>query len=232
MAATLKDKRILVVGGSSGLGLSVAKLASSLGAEVLVASRSAVSRNEELCNIIGTKTSIFSFDINSESETVDLMANIKTFDHLVVAVRPDIVSEAFVSSNIFSAKKAFDTKFWGQYQLIQSSLKHLSKSGSIVMTSGIAGSKIYPNASTMTIINSATEALCKSLAVEISPARINVVSPGFIEPKPEETISYSQKFPAGRLATSNEVAEAYIYLMTNDYITGSVLTVDGGARLI
>ena len=147
------------------------------------ASRSAVSRNEELCNIIGTKTSIFSFDINSESETVDLMANIKTFDHLVVAVRPDIVSEAFVSSNIFSAifsaKKAFDTKFWGQYQLIQSSLKHLSKSGSIVMTSGIAGSKIYPNASTMTIINSATEALCKSLAVEISPARINVVSPGF-----------------------------------------------------
>ena len=84
----------------------------------------------------------------------------------------------------------------------------------------------------MALINSATETLCRVLAVELAPLRINVVSPGFLEPKPQEIIEYATRFPAGKIGSLDDVAMAYIYLMTNPYTTGTVTVVDGGARLI
>ena len=81
----------------------------------------------------------------------------------------------------------------------------------------------------MAIINSAAEAFCRSLAVELSPIRVNAVSPGFVAPKSPEVENHAQKFPAGRTASLDEVAEAYIYLMESTYITGASLVIDGGA---
>lgn len=109
---------------------------------------------------------------------------------------------------------------------------HIREAGSITLTSGIAGEKIYKGASTMALINSATETLCRILAVELAPLRVNVVSPGFVEPKPQEILEYATRFPAGKIASLDDVAKAYIGLLANPYITGTVSVVDGGARLI
>ena len=84
----------------------------------------------------------------------------------------------------------------------------------------------------MAIINSATETLCRALAVELAPLRVNAVSPGFVEPKPQKIKEYARRFPIGRLASMDEVVSAYMWLMTNQYITGAVTVIDGGARLI
>lgn len=84
----------------------------------------------------------------------------------------------------------------------------------------------------MAIINSATETLCRTLAIELAPLRVNAVSPGFVKPKPTEVQEYASQFPAKRLASVSDVAMAYIYLMANPYATGTVTVVDGGARLI
>lgn len=229
--ATMEQKKVLVVGGSSGIGLAVADLAQQKGARVIVASRRASERVQALPQPLGSLEAV-SFDITSSTDHERLFDTIGTIDHLIIAVRPEIHPAPFQSTDIDEAKRAFDTKFWGQYRLVQAAHRHIKETGDIILTSGIAGEKIYSGASTMALINSATESLCRVLAVELSPLRVNCVSPGFVEPKPSPVQEYARQFPMKRLAALEEIASAYLWLMANPYVTGNVMVVDGGARLI
>jgi NAD(P)-dependent dehydrogenase (short-subunit alcohol dehydrogenase family) len=232
MNSSLQEKRILIVGGSSGIGLAVSKQACKAGGKVIIASRNAVKYHNNITAIVGHEIETYSFDVTSEIETETELRKIGAIDHLVITTRPEITPAPFVETSLELAKMAFELKFWGQYQLIQKAQGHISQDGSIVMTTGIAGEKIFKNFSTMTIINSSTEAFCRSLAVELAPIRVNVVSPGFVAPKLPEIEKYAQQFPAGKIASPKEVAGAYIYLMGSPYTTGISVVIDGGARLI
>jgi NAD(P)-dependent dehydrogenase (short-subunit alcohol dehydrogenase family) len=232
MENSLEDKRILLVGGSSGIGLSVAKQVSQLGAKIMIASRTAAECQNTFVGILGEGISTFSCDIISEQDVNCLIEAVDQIDHLVITVRPDIKPAFFRDMNIDYARQAFESKFWGPYRLIQLIHSHINPGGSIIMTSGIAGEKIFKGSSTMGIINSAVETLCRSLAVELAPIRVNAVSPGFVEPKIKEIQTYALQFPQPRLASLQEIAQAFICLMTNNYLTGTIMVVDGGARLI
>lgn len=232
MNNSLKNKKILIIGGSSGLGLAVAQYAYEIGAKVVIASRSASQIHDDLSKVVGNNIETYSFDITSQDETEATLKKIGDIDHLVLTVRPNINPSPFEKIDIKQTKEAFETKFWGQYQLIQQALNQIKREGSIVMTTGIAGEKIFNNFSTMAIINGATETLCRSLAIELSPIRVNVVSPGFVAPKPEEVEKYAEKFPMRKITTAKEVAKTYIYLMESAYTTGTSVVIDGGARLI
>ncbi len=232
MNNALQDKRILIVGGSSGIGLAVAKQACRAGGKVVIASRNAVKNHDNLATIVGHEVETYSFDVTSGLETETELKKIGAIDHLVITTRPEITSAPFIETSLEQAKKAFESKFWGQYQLIQKAQGHISQDGSIVMTTGIAGEKIFKNFSTMTIINSSTEAFCRSLAVELAPIRVNVVSPGFVAPKSPEIEKYAQQFPVRKIASPKDVADAYLYLMGSPYTTGISVVVDGGAMLI
>jgi len=232
MNNALKDKRILIVGGSSGIGLAVAKQACKAGGKVVIASRNAVKNHNNLSALVGYEVETYSFDVTSGLETETELTKIGDIDHLVITTRPEITSAPFIETSLEQAKMAFESKFWGQYQLIQKAQGHISQDGSIVMTTGIAGEKIFKNFSTMTIINSSTEAFCRSLAVELAPIRVNVVSPGFVAPKSPEIEKYAQQFPVRKIASPKDVADAYLYLMGSPYTTGISVVVDGGAMLI
>ena len=232
MCNSLRNKRILIVGGSSGIGLTVAKQACKEGGKVIIASRSAAEKHNDLVAAVGQHFETYAFDVISEAETEAAMKKIGNIDHLVITTRPEISPAPFVETDFKQAKAAFETKFWGQYQLIQKAKDQMNQNGSIVMTAGIAGEKIFKNFSTMAVINSATETLCRSLAMELAPIRVNVVSPGFVAPKSLAVEKYAQQFPSGKLASPEEVAGAYIYLMASSYITGTSVVIDGGARLI
>ena len=232
MNNALQDKRILIVGGSSGIGLAVAKQACKAGGKVVIASRNAVKNHNNLSALVGYEVETYSFDVTSGLETETELKKIGAIDHLVITTRPEITSAPFIETSLEQAKMAFESKFWGQYQLIQKAQGHISQDGSIVMTTGIAGEKIFKNFSTMTIINSSTEAFCRSLAVELAPIRVNVVSPGFVAPKSPEIEKYAQQFPVRKIASPKDVADAYLYLMGSPYTTGISVVVDGGAMLI
>lgn len=232
MNNSLKNKRILIVGGSSGIGLAVAKQAYKAGGELIIASRSAAEKDNELVTGIGHNIETYSFDITSENQIVTALEKIGKIDHLVITARPDIPPALFVETDFKQAQQAFETKFWGQYQLIQKAYAQIRQKGSIIMTTGIAGEKIYKNFSTMAIINNAIEAFCRALAMELAPIRVNVVSPGFVAPKSPEVEKYAGQFPLGRIASPEEVADAYIYLMKSLYTTGTTVVIDGGGRLI
>ena len=232
MDNTVRGQRILVVGGSSGIGLAVAKLVHGAGARVVIASRSAPQKGGKLAAEIGDGVELFALDVNSPSETAAVLKKIGAIDHLVVSIRAEGAPAPFVETAMKEAVYAFSTKFWGTYQLIQQSVGQLNKAGSIVMTSGIAGEKAYRNASTMAVINGAIEALCRSLALELAPIRVNVVSPGFVAPKPPEVEAYARQFPAARIADPAEVAASFLYLLCHPYTTGTILVADGGARLV
>ncbi|MFV0437039.1 MAG: SDR family oxidoreductase [Desulfopila sp.] len=225
------DQKILIVGGSSGIGLAVARHACLLGAHPIIASRNAEKCGSLLAEFCGNPVATHSLDITSPAECARLFEVSGPVDHLVIAVRPDTQPAPFHSVNVGEAQKAFQTKLWGAYQLIQAGREYIRETGSITLTSGIAGEKIYQGASVMSLINSATETLCRILAVELAPLRVNAVSPGFVEPKPDPIQERARQFPAKRLATPDEVASAYLWLMASDYITGTVMKVDGGASL-
>lgn len=232
MTSSLQNKKILIIGGTSGIGLAIAKCAAGEGAVVEVASRHASHKHDEVVASVGIETSVHSFDITSEKDIRELLGKIGHIDHLVFTIRPDISPASFSKTTIKDAKLAFESKFWGAYQLIQMALNQIDGKGSIIMTTGIAGDKIYNNFSTMAIINSAVETLCRSLAIELAPVRVNCVSPGFVAPKSKQVEEYALQFPARRVASPEEVAESYIFLMKNTYITGSTVVVDGGAILV
>ena len=220
-------KKILIVGGSSGIGLAVAEQMHRNGAHVVIASRKAKERMDLMPQI-----ETYSFDITLPEDHNRLLEAVGVIDHLVITVRPEITPLPFQATGIEMAKQAFETKFWGQFRLIQTARSYIRDNGSITLTSGIAGDRIYREVSVMAIINSATETLCRALALELAPVRVNCVSPGFIEPKPEPVQELARRFPAGRLASRDEVASSYVWLMANAYMTGTILVVDGGARLI
>lgn len=226
MHEEIADSRMLVVGGSAGIGSAVTRLARRRGARVIVASRNPARAGSEDAD------ETLAVDITSPDDRRRLFREVGSIDHLVVTVRPAVESAPFPSIDAADARQAFETKFWGTYELIQVARPHLRKTGSITLTSGIAGERVYPGASTMALVNTATETLCRVLAVELAPLRVNAVSPGFVEPKPVTLQERAGRFPVPRLASPDEVASAYLSLIANPYVTGSVTVVDGGARLV
>lgn len=232
MQATLADKHVLIIGGSAGLGLAVARRAHAAGARLAVVSRHATERREDLHQAIGPDITTHSLDIARGDDLAPGLRGLGAIDHLVITVRPPVPAGSFAELDWAAARAAFEAKLWGPCRVIQAVLPQLAPEASITLTSGIAGEKIYAGTTVMALVNAATETLCRALAVELAPRRVNVVSPGFVEPKPEAVQAYAQQFPAGRLGQADEVAESYLYAMTHPYVTGATLWVDGGARLI
>ena len=226
-------QNIVIFGGSSGVGLQLAKYLLEKDNEVAI-----VSRNKEKLEIakqsLGNKVISYNVDANNESEIIEFSNKINLFDHLIITIRGSSISDMFVDSKTTEVRKAFAEKFWTQYNIIRHCIKKIKPTGSIIMTSGIASQRSYPGFYWHACANGAIETLAKSLSTEILPIRINVVSPGFVENKPNDKERFEKvkkietKIPMKRLASKDEIVEGYLYLMKNSYTTGMTLVIDGG----
>src|ERR1700741_366900 len=233
----LKNKKIVVVGGSSGMGLATAADLAAAGAHVTIASRS-LEKLEKARRSISQPIETRVLDTRTESAVRTFFDDLGGFDHLVISAS-DAVFGPFLEVPIVSAQEFFDSKFWGAYRVARYAAPHLSKDGSITFFSGAASQRGTPGLAARSAINAAIEALGRSLAVELAPIRVNPVAPGLIAPPvwdrfmpAEQKDAFfndaSVKLPLKRIGTPSEIAHSVRYLIENTYTTGTVLFPEGG----
>jgi len=235
----LQGKKVVIIGGSSGIGLATAKAATAKGAQVVIASRSEEKLRKATAEIKGKVESI-PVNMLEESSVKALFDRVGALDHLATP-GSEAVMGPFLGLEIGAAKAAFDSKFWGQYLAAKYGAPKLRPGGSITLFSGAYSQRPGRGATLLCAINSAVEGLGRALAVELSPIRVNVVSPGLVDTPiysgmPEEKRKAMFNAVAGanlvkRIGKPEDIAETVLYLMSNGYTTGSTLYVEGGIML-
>lgn len=236
---SLQNQRVVIVGGTSGIGLAVSQAFIDMGADVVVASRSAekiAATKEQLGHLVEGHV----VDFRNEHALDALFQTVGQFHHLVVTAG-DGAMGPFNTLPVDTAKGAFDSKFWGQYLTVKAALPYIDKSGSITLTSGVYGTRPPKGASTLAAINSAVEGLARGLASDLAPLRVNVVSPGLVDTPiysgmDEATRegmfqSVAESLLVKHIAKPEEIAQTYVYLASNTFTTGTTIQIEGGALL-
>ena len=240
---SLESQTVLVVGASSGIGAAAARLASTLGARVLLASR----RVEALEAVRATlarpgDASVIAIDYLDPASIEAGLADAGTIDHVLVSALADENAKrgAFAKLTDETMRASFD-KFWGQVNVLRAALPRMSERGSATLLSSIAALSPTGPTSGLSIMNGVQAAIVqtgRSLALELAPRRVNVIAPGAIltnvwSPEERERLAawMERDLPTRRTGEPEHVAHAAVALMTNPYVTGAVLTVDGGLHL-
>lgn len=233
--------RVLIAGGSSGIGLSTAKILIACGAEVVINGRDR-SKLDSAKRQLGLKATIAAFDAANSEDRARALADIGKFDHLVLALSGGKGAGAFAQITQTDLRSGFEAKFWLHFLLVQESLPYLNQSGSITFVSAISARAANPGTAGLSAINSAIEGLIRPLAVELRPRRVNAVSPGVIdtpwwnwmqeEQKRSAFARFSAATPVGRVGRPEDVAQSIVFLIGNSFMTGCVLECDGGLRLV
>jgi NAD(P)-dependent dehydrogenase (short-subunit alcohol dehydrogenase family) len=237
----LQGIRVLIAGGSSGVGLATAELLVKCGAEVVLNGRDR-AKLERVKEQLGAQASISAFDAANPEERTRALAKVGAFNHLVVALSGGKGAGPFTRIAQPDLRSGFEAKFWVHFSLAQESLAYLSQSGSITFVSAISARAANPGTAGLAAINSAIEGLVKPLAVELRPRRVNAVSPGVVDTpwwnwmtedqKQAAFAKFAAATPAGRVGKPDDIAQSIVFLIGNSFMTGCVLECDGGLRLV
>lgn len=238
MNMMLKEKTVVVVGGSSGIGLAVAHKAAAEGAVVHIVGRSG-DRLRRAKAIMAAPVTLHEADIRREADVLTLAGNIPLVDHLVISAA-DNVFKPFAEITTGEIEAMLSTKFWGAIHLIRHLAPQLDSRGSITFFGGAAAHKASPGASIVAALNASMEGLARTLALELAPIRVNTLSPGVVNTPAWDVLPAGDRaatmaaigasLPAGRVGTPDDLADAALFLMLSGYTTGTVLQVDGGAN--
>jgi NAD(P)-dependent dehydrogenase (short-subunit alcohol dehydrogenase family) len=236
----LAGKTILIVGGSSGIGLSTAQRAPAAGAKLVIAGRSRQRLDAALARLPrGTQAE--ELDFADASSVAALAGRIGGIDHLVLSASSAVAWGSFANLEEEAVRAAFENKFWGYWRVTRALAPSLPSDGSIVMVTGAAGRAALPGTSGLAAVNAAVAATAQVLAVELAPRRVNVISPGmtqtdayaWMEPKQREAMfmSAASRLPTGRVGQPDDLADAILFALSNRFLTGAVIDVDGGVHL-
>src|SRR3984957_2919737 len=237
----LDGQRIVVLGGSSGIGFATPQAAAREGGALVIAS-SRKARIDEALATLPTGTEGHVLDLADEDATQALFARLGSFDHLVFTAGETLQLGSLSDTDMDAARRFFTLRYWGAYCAAKYGSSNIRKGGSIVFTSGIAGQRPRAGWSVGASICAAMEGLTRALAVELAPIRVNIVSPGIVQTplwanmaEADRAGLYQQmaeKLPVGHVGDAAEIAKGYLYLLRQTYSTGQVLVVDGGAVLV
>ena len=232
----LSGKTVVIIGGSSGIGLATAKAAANLNAKVIVASRN-LERVKRAQTEIGPASEGFQLDISQEEEVKAFFTQIGPFDHLTTPGGVTKSGKLFEQSTA-EAQQSFANKFWGQYFAAKYGAPLIRTGGSIVLISGLYSQRPSSSSTIPSAVNSALQGLGRALAVELAPIRVNICCPGLIDtPRhpPEKRKSFpsiAKSFPARRIGQAEDVAQTILHLMSNAFTTGTTAFIDGGEQYV
>lgn len=231
----MKNQKILIIGGSSGMGRAIARLAVERGADVTIAARSE-SNLKEAAASLGDSVKTQPVDTADETSVRDLFQRLGDLDHLLIpgtALKLGPWREIGVADISFS----LFGKLVGPFLCARCA--KLRPAGSIVFWSGVLSRRPGNNDALLAAINAAVEAMTRALAKDLAPVRVNCISPGVVagtaaydkmpESAREQMFSnIAARLPVGRVGRPEDVASLAIELMTNGFITGAVIDIDGG----
>ncbi|UUZ84223.1 SDR family oxidoreductase [Paenibacillus sp. P26] len=238
---TLEGKRVVLLGGTSGVGFATAEAAAREGASVVVVS----SRKEKVDAALARLpqgAEGHAVDLTSEEQVRAFFSRIGEFDHLVFTAGEPPQIAPLDATDLETGRQYFNLRYWGAVLAAKYGHPHIRPGGSITLTSGMAGTRPQAGFTVIAGICSAVEGLMRALAVELRPLRVNAVTLGMIRtelwdtvPEAERSAMYEhagQALPVGRVGEPEDAAEAFLYLMRENYSTGQVIIVDGGSSLV
>ncbi len=234
----LTGRNVVVIGGTSGIGLATAKQAQELGANVW-----AVSRSEDRVNKVASQFPDINFSV-CDTHDIDglqaLFSKVSKVDHIVAtATGANRTMAHFMEQTAEQFSEAFN-KFWGYCNVVRQGVPFLTEDGSVTLVSGTPARKCNPGMSSVSCVGNAVEGLTRALAAELAPRRVNVVAPGIIDTamfdrfgdkKPAALEQMGKNILLNRVGQADEVASAIILTLTNSYMTGVTIDVDGGQLL-
>ncbi|KAL2061560.1 hypothetical protein VTL71DRAFT_6937 [Oculimacula yallundae] len=244
-ADKLLNKKVVVVGGTSGIGFGAARAFLDAGAIVTVISSDQDRVNDAVKRLDSPQVSGLVGNVREEEAFVEVLKSLAPVDHIVFSAVDIIIRGNLEDLNIDEAKNLCGVKFWGSVIIGKAVKKYdvINSGGSLILTSGIAGIKPGKGAATGGALNAGVITLTKGLASDLAEKniRVNVVVPGLVktelwvklgqsEEKQQETFANTVQ-PVGFVATPDDIAEAYLYLAKADYATGTSIEIDGGRLL-
>jgi NAD(P)-dependent dehydrogenase (short-subunit alcohol dehydrogenase family) len=237
MSELLNDRVVLVIGRASGIARAVAAAASQAGAHVVVAGR---DKDALSAAYNGTNITAEAVDVTNEASIAELAGRLGAVDH-VVSTASARARGTYDSLDPETMLLSFSTKVIGPILLAKHFTERMPADGSFVFFSGTSARKPSIGMLAVGATNGAVDVVTRSLAVELAPIRVNAISPGTIdtgaydglgEHKAQLFATKAQTSPARRIGTSNEIADAVMFALTNTFMTGVSLSLDGGEALV
>ena len=232
----MAGQRVVVVGGTSGMGLATVRATVALGAAVIAAGRRPLARRPSLPGVEQLEV-----DITDEASVRALFDSAGELDHLLVTASPGSAG-AFLEEDLAEARAFMDGKFFGSWMCARYAAPRLRSTGSITFVTGGAVVRPPANRSMITAAFAALEALTRALAIELGPRRVNTIRPGYTDSEMWSFLTEAERddlrrrvtraMPVMRMGTPEDIAGAAVFLMNNPQVTGAVLEVTGGETLV
>jgi NAD(P)-dependent dehydrogenase (short-subunit alcohol dehydrogenase family) len=230
---TLAGKKVVVIGGSSGIGLATAELAKREGADVIIASRSAAKLDPIAERL---KVTAIPTDVTSDRSVAELFKRTGPVDHVVLTAA-QLRTGPFKTVPMEDVRATMEGKFWGAWRVAREA--EIRPGGSLTLVTGFLSVRPRPNSAIISAANGALESLARALALELAPVRVNAVSPGVIDTPIRATMPEAARkemlakiaaaLPVGRVGMAEDIARQIGSFMANGFATGSIVYVDGGA---
>lgn len=232
----LAGKKIVVVGGSSGIGLATAELAKREGADVTIA-----SRNAERLKAAAEKIGVIAIpaDVTSDDSVSDLFRKCGPVDHVVVTAA-QLRTGPFKTVSMDDVRATMESKFWGAWRVARAA--EIRPGGSLTLVTGYLSTRPRSGAAIVSAVNGALESLTRGLALELAPIRVNAVSPGTIDTPIRASMPEAARrdmltktaaaLPVGRVGVGEDIARQILTFMTVGFATGSIVYIDGGALVV
>jgi NAD(P)-dependent dehydrogenase (short-subunit alcohol dehydrogenase family) len=234
----LTGRRVVIAGGTSGIGEAAAARFVAHGASVLVTGRSA-ERLAASAARSGAKGLVG--DAGRAEDRAELAQRAGRVDHLVLALSGGAGAGPFATLDLDAVRTGFEAKVWPQLAVLQALLPSLSDEASVVFVTASSAGGAMAGTAGLAAINGALECMVGPLATELAPRRVNAVSPGVVDtpwwdavPAEAREATHAQiadATPVGRVASADELGDAIVFAATNTYLTGAILPVDGGLML-
>ena len=227
------NKKALVFGGTSGIGLAAANQLAHRGATTVAISRNPERAREDLQDGVILEAC----DVRDRDALTEVFVRHAPFDILVCAATGGSrAAGAFLEMDLDAYQASFD-KLWGYTNCVRLGTEHLSEQGTIVLVSGAPARKAKPGQVALASVGAAVEQFCRVVAPEIAPKRINVVSPGIVDTpmfgpdaakRAEMLGGATRKHLIPRPGTPDELASGILFAIQNDFATGTTIDLDGG----